>query len=764
MQQPFPLSRFYMPVLKAMLFFFVLIISGSASSQTESDYNRAISFMRDSLYAKSYHHAVSPLWIKDNSGFVYRDKTKNGVVYKIVSFSKMKKEIAFDNEKMSSALHEYFGEDFDSKNLSFGNMQWENAKYFSFHRNKKKYQINLSHYQIMKMNNDAAYSKDESLSPDKTQTVFIKNGNLILKEKNNGKETALTADGNDYLLYGSYYGWDQIMVGENTPPESNLTVQWSPNGKKILTQLMDSRKAEKMYLLNWSIDSLYKPELLSYYRGSPADTTVITYMPVFIDVESGKVLKTNIKQPHFLGLNLKWNQSGTKTYGLYYHRGYKQMDVIEIDAETGHLRTVFTDKSDTNIEYKTQFEYLEEDGFAFVTSEKTGWNQLYKIDWKTGKSQAIAPGNYVVKEIKAIDRKNKTLYFTASGKEENVNPYFEFLYKVHFNGSGFRLLTPEPIDHQIHISPDFNYFIDNRSTPADPTISSVRNMKNGKILLELEKTNIDELMEKGWKLPELFTTVGRDGKTTIYGAVWKPTHFDETRKHPVIDYTYTGPHTQIVPSNFSKVLWPYAYADIQALAEMGFIVVQIDGLGSAGRSKEFRDWSYGKLGDNLKDHVLAIKELGNKFSWIDTTRVGIFGHSAGGYDAAHALLTLNDTYKAAVSQAADHDWRMEKAWWPEMYAGWPVGAYYDQQSNITLAPELKGNLLLIHGGIDENVNPSATFKLAEALIKADKYFDMLIVPSGRHGLPKQYEIYLAKKRWNFFLDHLVKNPEINMPD
>lgn len=756
MRQTFSLS--ISCFFKFVIVFSAILSSIPAASQTEADYARALSFMRDSLIEKSFHHAVSPLWLKDNSGMVYKDKTKNGFVYKLVSFSKMKKEVAFDHEKMASALHHFFKEDFDSKNLSFGSLQWENSKSFSFFRNKKKFRTNLTTYEITEIENDNPFSKEESISPDKTHSVFIKGGNLILRKNHSKKETALTTDGNEYLIYGSYYGWDQIMEGENTPPEPNLTARWSPDGTKIVTQLMDSRNAEKMYLLDWSIDSLYKPKLLSYYRGSPADTTVITYSPVIIDVKTGKILKVTIKQPHFLGLDLQWNKSGTKVYGLYYHRGYKQLDVIEIDADSGEIRTVFTDKSDTNIEYKTQFEYIEEEGLAFLTSEKTGWNQLYRIDWKTGKSQVLAPGNYVIKEIKGIDKKDKTLYFTASGKEDG-NPYFEFLYKMKFDGSGLKLLTPEPMDHQIRISPDFKYFVDNSSTPKDPTISYVRDTKNGKILLQLEKTDIGELTKKGWKLPEIFTTTGRDGKSTIYSAIWKPTHFDENKKYPVIDYTYTGPHTQVVPYNFSKVLFPYAYADIQALAEMGFVVFQIDGLGSAGRSKEFRDWSYGKLGDNLKDHALAIKELGNRFSWIDAHRVGIFGHSAGGYDAAHALLTLNDTYKVAVSQAADHDWRMEKAWWPEMYAGWPVGEYYDEQSNVTLAPDLRGNLLLIHGGIDENVNPSATFKLAEALIKADKYFDMLIVPSGRHGLPKQYEIYLAKKRWNFFLEHLIKTPD-----
>lgn len=747
-------GRFFRFVSLVILGLFLFSTSVKAQNFTEKEFEQALRFMRDSLYSNTYHHAISPIWLKNNKGFVYRNQTRDGTVYTLVSYAGNKKQQAFDHEKIKNLLESVSSRKIDSKNLPLRRMIWENENEFTFHFEDKKYKINRKNDTISEVEN-IDNQEDESVSPKQKHRVRIKDGNLFLTPSDSENEIALTTDGDDYYIYGSYYGWDQTMAGENTPPKPNLTVHWSPDESMFLTQIMDARTAEKMYLLDWSVDSLYKPKLLSYYRGSPADTNVVTYTPIIFDVKTKKMIKTDFKQPHFLSLNLNWSKNGKILYGLHYHRGYKKMDIVEIDAGTGKSTVIFSDSSDTNIEYKTQFQKAENEGIAFLTSEKTGWNQLYKIDWKTGKSEILVPGNYVVKDILGIDEKNKTLYFTASGKEENVNPYYEFLYKVNFNGKGFQLLTPEPMDHQVVLSPDFNYFIDNKSTPNVPTVSSLRSTKNGKIILSAEETDISDLTAQGWNPPQLFSATARDGKTTIYGALWKPTHFDKNKKYPIIDYTYTGPHTQIVPTNFQGVLWPYAYADIQSLAELGFVVMQIDGLGSAGRSKEFRDWSYGKLGDNLKDHALAIKQLGERFSWIDTENVGIFGHSAGGYDAAHALMTLNDTYKAAVSQAADHDWRMEKAWWPEMYAGWPVGDYYDAQSNITLAPKLKGELLLIHGGIDENVNPSATFKLSEALIKADKYFDLLIVPSGRHGLPKNYEIYLAKKRWNFFAKHLI---------
>jgi len=277
----------------------------------------------------------------------------------------------------------------------------------------------------------------------------------------------------------------------------------------------------------------------------------------------------------------------------------------------------------------------------------------------------------------------------------------------------------------------------------------LRSAKNGKILTQLTKADVSKKTQKGWKAPEVFELTAKDGKTTIYGAIWKPTNFDPSKKYPIIDAVYTGPHTQRFPKSFDV-----AFSN-QSLAELGFIVLTVDGLGTSGRSKAFLNHSYKNMGNNLEDHVLAIKYLGKKFSYIDTEKVGIFGHSAGGFDTGRAMLAFPEVFKVGVASAADHDFRMEKAWWPEMYMGWPVDESYHEVSNITNAKNLKGKLLLVHGGIDENVNPSATFKLAEALIVADKEFDLLILPSQRHGFRGKHRNYFIKKRWNYFIEHLL---------
>ena len=318
------------------------------------------------------------------------------------------------------------------------------------------------------------------------------------------------------------------------------------------------------------------------------------------------------------------------------------------------------------------------------------------------------------------------------------------------------LLTPEKVNHQIEIIPGSKFFIDHYSTAQVPTKVVLRDLRNGKVLLNISEANISGLVAMNWQPPEIFTAMARDGKTKIYGAMWKPTNFDPSKKYPVIDHTYTGPHTHMFPTNFTRVI----SINNQPLSELGFIIVMIDGLGTSGRSKAFHNYSYRNMGRNLEDHVLAIRQLGEKYQWIDTSRVGIYGHSAGGYDAAHAMLQYPDFYKVAVASSGDHDFRMEKAWWPEMYMGWPVDSLYNEVSNITMAQNLKGKLLLVHGGIDENVNPSATFKLAEALEKADKNFDMLILPSQHHGYQGERQKYFTKRKWNYFVKYLLDKEPI----
>lgn len=738
----------------------VLDAQQKAPAPIEADFARAESYVWDSISEKVFQMHVSPQWFSDNGGFAYRADTREGVKYYTVSAEGYEIKEAFDGSRLADSLNNFTEEVLSAENLPIDKLQWENGSEFSFFYKEKRFEIDLKNYKISATDESFAYrNKDISASPDGRYEVFIKDYNLHVVDTESKAEKQLSYDGGSQYIYGSAYGWGQTMEGEGVEPTPRLQVKWSPDSKKILTQISDARNAEKMYLLDWSREDKYRPVLLSYYRPSPGDTTFVKYQTLIIDVETGEIEHVNLRGAQNvlgIGLDLNWSKTSGFIYGTYVQRGFKESDIIEIIAANGEVRYLHTDVSPTNINYHTRFRYVEEASLAFFTSEKTGWQHLYVLNWETAEVRQLTKGEFVVRDIVQVDKDARILYFTASGSDEGVNPYYEQLYRMNFDGSDMRLLTDEALNHEVVISPDFRYFVDNMSDALTPTRSVLRSVENGKILMEIQRADISELSQMGWKGPELFTAVGRDGETEIHGAMWKPLSFNSELSYPIIDFTYTGPHTNVFPHTFRKGIYGL-YNSAQALAELGFIVVQIDGMGTNGRSKDFHNVSYKNMGNNLLDHVLAIRQLAEKYSWMDITRVGIFGHSAGGYDAAHALLAFGDFYSVAVAQAADHDWRMEKAWWPEMYAGWPVDSVYETQSNITMAPNLKGKLLLIHGGIDENVNPSATFKLAEALIKADKYFDMLIVPSARHHFPKEYAPYVRRKGWDFFVRHLISD-------
>ncbi|HLS30037.1 MAG TPA: DPP IV N-terminal domain-containing protein [Flavobacteriaceae bacterium] len=742
---------------------FQLSAQSNADSIMEKRFERAQNFVWDSINKKTYNLEVKPQLFGDNSGFAYRIKTRNGFEYFSVDFKELKKQKSFDQKKLADVLSELTEEEINHKKLPIRIIHWRNKDEFNFVFKNSRYGINLKSYKISPLK-DYYKRRDKSISvsPDKKYEVYIEEDNLYLKNRNTNTVKALSTDGEKDYIYGSAYGWSQTMKGENAYPEPRLKVKWSPDSKKILTQITDMREADKMYMLDWSQDSLYRAELVSYFRPSPGDMNFVKLYPVVFDVESLEMTKLNLDpQPHRLdfGRDLSWSSNSKMIYGTYDHRGFKKKDFIEVNPNTGKTRIVYTEESETNIDYHTRFRFVRDKNLAFLTSEKTGWKQLYVLDWDSGKLKQLTKGEFVVNDIKSIDVDNEKVYFTAMGRETDVNPYYKMLYKIDFDGNNLRLLTPEAVNHKVYISPDRNYFLDNLSTAKQPNYTLLRSTEEGEVLMRIEQADIEDLQKMGWDFPQLFTAIAQDGKTELYGALWKPTDFDPDKKYPLIEYVYTGPHTNVFPNTFSKGVYGL-YNSNQALAELGFVVMQVDGMGTAGRSKAFQDVSYKNMGDNLIDHELAIKQLGRKYNWIDTTRVGIYGHSAGGYDAAHALIAFNETYKVAVSSAGDHDWRMEKAWWPELYVGWPVDEYYHNHSNITLANKLKGNLLLIHGALDENVNVSATIKLSEALIKAGKYFDLLIVPSARHAYPKKYYPYIQQKRWRFFVDHLIEHPQV----
>lgn len=741
--------------MKQVLFLlgvFIIVVSPIQSQEiTREDYKRAVSFLYDNYNNKTvFNLNTDAHWFEDESGLWFIDYSKNHKSYKTIDYKKYKVVELFNHEKLAKELSTYLKNKVNPNDLSLSNIERNNKTELTFDSGNKSFNLNLKTYKLSEIikDKDQGPNPFESKSPDGKWIAFTKDFNLYIKSTEDQQEYQLSFDGKKDYEYATYYGWFDIIEGENGERPKHFSVNWSKDSKWLSANVIDFRNAEKMYLLNNSIDSLYKPKLLSYYRGSPGDTTMVQVTPVFYNIDTKKNVRTDLPTgTHINQVAVEWLEKSGEILAEYSERGYKKEFLKRVDLNSGQEQTLIEETSITNID-NFWFRTLEKKQKLIFLSERSGWRQLYMIDLNTGYITPLTNGNYYINAVIHTDEDNETIYYMASGKEPNSNPYLQKLYKIDFQGK-LTLLTPENTHHSINISKGEKYFIDNYSTINIPTKTVLRELKSGKILAELTKSDVSYAQSKGWQFPEVFELTAKDGKTTIYGAIWKPTNFDPNKSYPIIDATYTGPHTQVFPKSFDRCF------SNQSLAELGFIVMNVDGLGTSGRSKEFHDHSYKNMDNNLEDHVLAIKYLAQKYSWINTDKVGIFGHSAGGYDTGRAMLGFPDFYKVGVASSADHDFRMEKAWWPEMYQGWPIDETYDKVSNITNAGNLKGKLLLVHGGIDDNVNPSATFKLAEALINADKEFDLLILPSQRHGYQGKARDYFIKKRWNYFVEFLL---------
>ena len=732
---------------------FILNFNLSSMAQlTLRDYQRAQSFTYKEINNTSaFNIYMRQNFFEDSTGLwqvFHDDKSKS---YQVVWFDELKRKPLFDHQKVAEQLSILLKDTLDKNDLSL-EIEKKSKNQLEISTSGRYFNIDLTNSEVKEIEkpSSSTENKKESISPDSSRTAYSKAFNLYLKDQS-GNEQQLSSEGKENYEFGSYYGWYDLMQGENGKRPENFSVHWSNDSKYLWTNICDLRSANKMYLLDWSVDTLFRPQLYSYYRGSPGDTAMVYETPVFYNAKTGKEIGERLpRRTHINSYWIEWIEGKDQTLIVDSERGYHKLNFYSMDLKSGKRELLFTEESETRVGNKLEIEMFSNANTFIFTSERSGWNHLYTYDLKNKKVKPLTNGEYVVNKMVNIDTNKNLIYFLASGKDKDMNPYHQQLYSIDLNGKSLKLLTPEPINHEINFAPNNQFFVDKISSIATPSKYVLRSAENGEILADLGATDITQLIEKNWKAPVPFEAIGRDGTTKIYGALWKPTNFDPNKKYPIIDNTYTGPHTQMFPQTFGEAFW-----DHQALAELGFIVMKVDGMGTNGRSKAFQDVSYKNMGNNLVDHIGAIRQLSKKYSWLDTTRVGIYGHSAGGFDTGHALLAFPDFYKVGVASSADHDFRMEKAWWPEMYMGWPVDSSYHAVSNITMAPNLKGKLLIVHGGMDENVNPSATFKLAEALIKANKDFDMLIMPSQHHGYKGAFRDYFNKKRWNYFVEHLL---------
>ncbi len=611
-------------------------------------------------------------------------------------------------------------------------------------------------------------------SPDGRWEAFVRDHDLWLRSVSDGTERRLTDDGEPGYGYGATLPSPLSSAGlaEPDPP----VVHWSPDSRRFLSCRIDERPAKYLHLVQ-SVpkDGSTRPRLHSYAYPLPGDTELpLTEAWCFaVDDDAGvKVqwppLPTMYYGAPFQESSLWWTADGSQLFLLLRERAGRSYELIAVDPATGATRSIITERTDRGID---AFLYWADvnvrvirDGTQVIWyAQRDGWGHLYLYDAATGAQiRQLTSGAFNISRIAHVDEADGWVAFMAVGREPDRDPYLNHLYRVSLDGGEPELLTPEDADHTVRFSPTGKHFVDIFSRTDVPPAANLRSA-SGELVLEIERADLAPLMATGWTAPERFTAKGRDGTTDVYGVIVRPSGFDPDGCYPVIDYIYGGPQVNVAPTTFTDAT-PFTdpfrqgrgsgFWQAQAIAELGFVVVMVDGLGMPGRSRAYHDVTYRNLGDaGLPDHIAAIRQLGDRDPALDLSRVGIYGHSAGGYASAHAILSYPDFYKVCVSSAGNHDHRLDKASWVERYMSPEVGPHYDEQANRSLAANLTGKLLLVHGEMDENVHPASTLALVDALIKANKDFDLLIVPNRPHRLDN--DPYFLRRRWDYFVRHLL---------
>ncbi|HEY3411927.1 MAG TPA: DPP IV N-terminal domain-containing protein [Armatimonadota bacterium] len=570
-------------------------------------------------------------------------------------------------------------------------------------------------------------------SPDKQFRAAIRDNNIFLKHLDTGEEKALTLDG--------------------TPDDAySLPVYWSPDSRRLVALKTVAAQKHPVYFVESSPSDRLEPRLHENDYLKPGD--VIAHpRPHLFDVAAGKEIpvKDDLFPNPWEISEMRWDPSGRRFTFLYNQRGHQLMRLIAVDANSGRAATVIDERAKTFIDWTNKVYLHHVDGAqqAIWMSERDGWNHLYLYDTAKGSVIGrITKGSWVVRDVVRVDDAARRIWFHAGGIVPSQDPYYVHLCRVNFDGTGLVTLTEGDGNHNAVFSPDNEYLIDTYSRVDLPPVSVLRRAEDGVKVLDLERGDASALLSTGWKYPIRFAAPGRDGETPIYGILTLPSNFNPRRKYPVLEEIYAGPQGSFVPKQFN------ASASSRTLAELGFVVVQIDGMGTNNRSKAFQDVCWKNLADaGFPDRIAWMKAAAKQYPWLDLTRVGLYGTSAGGQSALGGLLLHGDFYKAGVADCGCHDNRMDKIWWNEQWMGWPVGPEYAANSNVNLAPRLTGKLLLMVGEMDTNVDPASTMQVVNALIKADKDFELLVVPGAGHGVSGSP--YGRRRLQDFFVRNLM---------
>ena len=736
-------------------------IASAQPAVTAADYARAERFLGASTDPLMSGVVTGARWLADDR-LTYRNRIPEGTEFIVADPSAGTRGRAFDHGRMARALSEAADSTFEPFSLPDGLARFsDDGATITFGVERRQYACNIARYACLEVPpEELERGRTAIVSPNAQKAAFIRDHNLWIRDLETGDETQLTTDGIEHFGYATNNaGWVQ---------SDRPVLLWSPDSQKIATFQHDGRNVGEMYLVSTQVGH---SELQAWKYPLAGDDEIFMIHRVVIHLgdEPRLVRLLTAPDPHRSTisdhvadrdgrwLDVEWSDDSSLLGFVSSSRDHQQARLRLVDADAGEVREVLQETVDTFFESgngEVNWHILPESNEVIWFSERDDWGHLYLYDLETGAlKHQITAGDWNVLQVRRIDKTTRTMYFTGSGREGG-DPYFEYFYRVGMDGGEPELLTPGAAHHTVTLSPSGEYFLDNYSTPTTPPVAMVRRV-DGAHAVTLEEADISRLAAAGWQPPIPFTVKARDGATDLYGLMYTPTNLDESRSYPIVNYLYPGPQGGSIGSRaFSP-----SRRDKQSLAELGFIVVEVDAMGTPGRSKSFHAAYYGNMGDNgLPDQIAMIRELAGRHPWMDLDRVGIWGHSGGGYASTDAILRYPDFYKVAVSGAGNHDNRNYEDDWAEKWQGLleensDGTTNYDNQANQLLAGNLKGKLLLGHGTMDSNVPPSNTLLVVNALIAANKDFDLVMFPNRGHGFGR--EPYWMRRRWDYFVRHLA---------
>lgn len=779
------IPKFIIPIL------FLLIPAPPIKAQ-KANFELAEKFTTQKMEKMASSLSVDPNWFKDENRFWYEYKNTDGKNWYVVDAEKRTKRTLFDKEDMAAQLAELFKKPFNSKDLPLKDFEYNKGKgLFTFHVDSIEVTYKLENRKLVK--GDSLKKKPDekwiTYSPDSTWIAFARTHNLYIMKTDDPDSTEhqFTTDGEKWYSY-------QFDEKDTTSTKRlRARVEWFKHSRKLFSRRQDKRKMGDL----WVINSLKKrPELETYKYSMPGEKHVAQTEVVVFDIESKQSIKLKIEIDGWKDLRMGNGRRSANTgfftskdsddlYFIVRDRTWKKIAVCKANTTTGEVEVVISEESNPYVSRRFADVAVIEDGKEFIWwSERTGWGQLYRYDSKGTLKKRITNGYFIVGDMMKIDTLKQVIYFRGFGREKGVDPNYTMNYRINFDGTGLKLLSPENATHSFSMSDKMGYFVDNYSRVDMPPRSVLRDV-TGRVVMELEETDISRMVEAGWKMPAVFTVKAADDVTDLYGVMWKPFDFDPAKKYPIIAYVYPGPQVEPFPISFTLT---GSRARTVPLAQVGFVVIAMGQRGGSPlRSKYYHNYGYGDLRDYpLADNKYGIEQLAARHSFIDIKRVGIFGHSGGGFMSTAAILTYPDFYKVAVSSAGNHDNNVYNNSWSEVHngiqektrkvkkkneAGEAVeedSTYWEAriESNTELAKNLKGKLLLVHSDRDNNVHPANTIRMADALMKEGKRFDFMLMPGQRHGFGK-YTPYFERMMWYYFAEHLLgdyrTNVDYNIP-